>query len=328
MDDSLNSQEVGKIIRDLRKAYGDTQEECADKVGIKRPLLAHIEIGKRPPKDETLQQLAFFYAEGKTDRDYLLRELRKAALRQKSPSMSQAFEQGMKDKTKHDFGQILPHDIITVVREKLITEGIPDITIAKQLQMPLTDFREVIEGKRTINNEQLRTLATVLKEDPDSWALFTGYMTPNLKIYLQKRIDVRKKNTLEEILQKEKERQQKEVELTSIIYPNVNVLPDHLIKYIKFHIKSANINIEQFAQSIGISFGTLASFLTQEECPTRHQIKNIASVLNINTDFVFLLCGLIPESILPDINRATEATLEKHLKKISPILKSIAKKVI
>ena len=49
---------TGEKIRELRKAQGLTQEELAQKIGIKRGTLAQYETGKRSPKRETLERFA------------------------------------------------------------------------------------------------------------------------------------------------------------------------------------------------------------------------------------------------------------------------------
>lgn len=49
---------TGEKIRELRKAKGLTQEELAQKIGIKRGTLAQYETGKRSPKRETLERFA------------------------------------------------------------------------------------------------------------------------------------------------------------------------------------------------------------------------------------------------------------------------------
>lgn len=48
---------TGEKIRELRKAQGLTQEELAQKIGIKRGTLAQYEAGKRSPSEKPLNDL-------------------------------------------------------------------------------------------------------------------------------------------------------------------------------------------------------------------------------------------------------------------------------
>jgi transcriptional regulator with XRE-family HTH domain len=52
---------LGKGLRDARKQAGFTQEQVADRVGIKRTTLVAIEQGKRNLKANELQQLVQIY---------------------------------------------------------------------------------------------------------------------------------------------------------------------------------------------------------------------------------------------------------------------------
>ena len=48
-------------LKKLRKDKGITQQELANKLGIKRSLIGSYEEGRAEPKLETMQNLALFY---------------------------------------------------------------------------------------------------------------------------------------------------------------------------------------------------------------------------------------------------------------------------
>ena len=51
----INSKNIGRQIRDLRLARGWRQNELAEKVGLARSTMSHIESGKRSPTLNTLK---------------------------------------------------------------------------------------------------------------------------------------------------------------------------------------------------------------------------------------------------------------------------------
>lgn len=51
-------QSFGKIVRELRKRQGISQEEFADRAGLHRTHISLIERGKREARLETIEQIA------------------------------------------------------------------------------------------------------------------------------------------------------------------------------------------------------------------------------------------------------------------------------
>ena len=49
---------VGEKIRKFRKAKGWTQQQLADALGVKQPMIGQYENGKRNPKIETAKGIA------------------------------------------------------------------------------------------------------------------------------------------------------------------------------------------------------------------------------------------------------------------------------
>ena len=41
-------------IKELRKALGFTQQECSEKIGVKRNTVAQYEMGRNPPTDTVI----------------------------------------------------------------------------------------------------------------------------------------------------------------------------------------------------------------------------------------------------------------------------------
>ena len=50
----LKNQLLAKKLKELRKAYGYTQDTLADAIGTTRQTYSHYETGKRTPSSETL----------------------------------------------------------------------------------------------------------------------------------------------------------------------------------------------------------------------------------------------------------------------------------
>lgn len=57
----LNSKNIGKVIRRLRKDCGQSQEICSGLAGIARSHLAMIENSTKIPNLETLWKLSFAF---------------------------------------------------------------------------------------------------------------------------------------------------------------------------------------------------------------------------------------------------------------------------
>lgn len=55
---SKSFQRMGNKIQKLRKSAGITQEEFADRLGISRTHIGHIEQGRKKPSLELLQKIA------------------------------------------------------------------------------------------------------------------------------------------------------------------------------------------------------------------------------------------------------------------------------
>ena len=49
---------LGKNIRCLRKAYGETQEQLGEVIGVEKNTISYYENGKREPDKETLTAIA------------------------------------------------------------------------------------------------------------------------------------------------------------------------------------------------------------------------------------------------------------------------------
>jgi len=52
-------QQIGKQIKTIRKAAGNTQEQLAEKAGLSLNYITMIESGKRAPTVETLNKIAY-----------------------------------------------------------------------------------------------------------------------------------------------------------------------------------------------------------------------------------------------------------------------------
>lgn len=61
--------EVGKRIRAMRKVAGLTQEKLAEKIGVERSMIAHIETGRRACSIDVMIQLMEIFD---TTLDYLV----------------------------------------------------------------------------------------------------------------------------------------------------------------------------------------------------------------------------------------------------------------
>lgn len=61
--------EVGKRIRAMRKVAGLTQEKLAEKIGVERSMIAHIETGRRACSIDVMIQLVEIFD---TTLDYLV----------------------------------------------------------------------------------------------------------------------------------------------------------------------------------------------------------------------------------------------------------------
>lgn len=61
--------EVGKRIRAMRKVAGLTQENLAEKIGVERSMIAHIETGRRACSIDVMIQLVEIFD---TTLDYLV----------------------------------------------------------------------------------------------------------------------------------------------------------------------------------------------------------------------------------------------------------------
>ena len=55
---------VGEKLRTLRKEKKLTQQEAADKLGVKRATISNYEIGRRSPHLSELRRIAEFYGVG------------------------------------------------------------------------------------------------------------------------------------------------------------------------------------------------------------------------------------------------------------------------
>ena len=55
---------IGAKLRILRRERRLTQEELADKIGIKRPTISNYEIGRRSPHLSELRRIAEFFGVG------------------------------------------------------------------------------------------------------------------------------------------------------------------------------------------------------------------------------------------------------------------------
>lgn len=69
---------IGEIYTKLRSEYGEgqrkeSQKDMADKIGVSRSMISHIEKYNSVPKDEVLQKTAFHYGKDEWERDFLLR---------------------------------------------------------------------------------------------------------------------------------------------------------------------------------------------------------------------------------------------------------------
>lgn len=60
----MNDMTIGKKLRILRKERCLTQQELADKLGIKRATVSNYEIGRRSPHLSELKRIAEFYGVG------------------------------------------------------------------------------------------------------------------------------------------------------------------------------------------------------------------------------------------------------------------------
>jgi transcriptional regulator with XRE-family HTH domain len=63
------TNELGNILKELRKNKNMTQKEIADKIHVTQSAYAHYEAGRKEPKIETLLLLAEIH---KTSIDYLV----------------------------------------------------------------------------------------------------------------------------------------------------------------------------------------------------------------------------------------------------------------
>lgn len=52
-----NRQKLGKKIQKLRKVFGLSQEELADRTGISRTHMGHIEQGRKTPSLSLLEKI-------------------------------------------------------------------------------------------------------------------------------------------------------------------------------------------------------------------------------------------------------------------------------
>lgn len=57
----LKNQLLARKLKELRKAYGYTQDVLADAIGTSRQTYSHYETGKRTPSSETLFKIAGLY---------------------------------------------------------------------------------------------------------------------------------------------------------------------------------------------------------------------------------------------------------------------------
>jgi transcriptional regulator with XRE-family HTH domain len=60
-DDSINSNKIGNNIKNLRKAYGETQQELADTINVSVSAVANYEKGDRQVDLQKLQAIAAHY---------------------------------------------------------------------------------------------------------------------------------------------------------------------------------------------------------------------------------------------------------------------------
>lgn len=55
---NINPKQTGKIIAELRKNKGESQEELARNIGVTGGSVAHYEVGRRMPSDEIKVKIA------------------------------------------------------------------------------------------------------------------------------------------------------------------------------------------------------------------------------------------------------------------------------
>jgi len=190
MEESLKDLTLGNLVKSIRINYSpnprqpDTQKQCGEKMGISRSYLSAIEAGVRVAKDEQLQKLAYAYGRDREDRDYLLRELRKASLRKKEKEMIVAYD-SPQTLPLGSRGEFLPVDLQILIKDRARENGVPDIRLADEAGLSMEDFWKVLSGVLPISHKGITNLARCLGEDPESWLIFCGYIPPGLREKLQ-----------------------------------------------------------------------------------------------------------------------------------------------
>lgn len=65
----MNAKEIGKRIKDLRKAAKLTQEQLAERLNVSKAYLAHVEIGDKIPSIDLFVDMVSFF---NTSLDFLI----------------------------------------------------------------------------------------------------------------------------------------------------------------------------------------------------------------------------------------------------------------
>lgn len=192
----ISQPTIGELFYRIRNEFGDGQEsqkKMAEKIGVSRSMITHIEKYNSVPNESVLQKTAFHYGRDQWERDFLLRELRKAALFSREPeTFAVITSENMEGGNRIEMGEFLPLAIRNIIEHRVLELGIEWEKIAEDSGVPLAHLKVVLRGEGALSREALRNLALSLGEDPESWLLFCGYVPENMQtLFRQKPVVTR-----------------------------------------------------------------------------------------------------------------------------------------
>lgn len=159
-------------LRKHGKAKPLTQVELAKQLQITQGALANLENSRRHPTDDLLQRIAEFFGYSKSDKEDLLRRLRRHALVQRNPEMAQLFEP--RTATAHR-GQYLPLHIRSELNQRIDdrTDGL--VGISASFDVPFEHLIAIRKNDEPVSAVLLAALAEFLGADADRWLIEAGF---------------------------------------------------------------------------------------------------------------------------------------------------------
>ncbi|WP_305045017.1 helix-turn-helix domain-containing protein [Geoalkalibacter sp.] len=181
------------MLRAIRMELGEkkeTQREMAEKAGVTRSMITHVENKNFILEDVHLQRIAKAYGQDPFEQELLLRKLRRAVVYTRNPAefeSTQLLPSEMPSRPEEPQAQILPTALRIRIEQTLLYRDLRAQNLAELTGIDEHLVRRYLSGEEPVRMEDARKICEALGDVFSEWLLLMGKLPEGLLALLREK---------------------------------------------------------------------------------------------------------------------------------------------